>query len=285
MRVVLGALISLVSATAFAQAGAETTKVLVKTKEGVNISCAVTGNGPRTVMFVHGWLNSSLGFAEVVKNVDPAGLRLVSCDLRGTGDSDKPEGGYTIEQFAKDTMAVADHLKAKKVTLVGFSMGGPISEWAAIKWPGKVAGLVLVNPSPASGVPLPPEAIDLFRNSVGNSEKHKTIYAAGGSKNIPPETLKALLEDAAKVPAPALQGGFDAFTKANFIDKLSSIKVPTLVIGSDDLFYNQDTLHKTVVEKIPGSRLVYLPGAGHWTIAERPREVAALISAYLAASK
>lgn len=284
MRAFLFSSFVLAAAGAIAQPAAKPAAeaVIVTVDGGVKIACSVLGSGPRNVMFVHGWMNSRVGYQEVLDGLDPTGLRIVSCDLRGTGASDKPAAGYTIEQFAKDTLAVAKHLKISKMVLVGFSMGGPICEWIAATSPGSVSGLVLINPSPASGVPLPPDVVTMFRGSTGKRDVQKSIYEAGGSKNIPPTTLAALLDDAGKTPAQAIEGGFDAFTKADFIAKLKSIKAPTVVIGSDDGFYNNEVLKATVVDRIAGSRLVYLPGAGHWTIAEKPREVAAVIGAFLA---
>ena len=48
-------------------------------------------------------------------------------DLRGFGDSDKPWDGYNYDTMADDVKAVLDTLNLQDVTLVSFSMGGPIS--------------------------------------------------------------------------------------------------------------------------------------------------------------
>jgi len=50
--------------------------------------------------------------------------RTITYDHRGTGESDKPETGYSIDQFADDCSGLLDHLNLDRVHLVGYSMGG-----------------------------------------------------------------------------------------------------------------------------------------------------------------
>ncbi|NIP93298.1 MAG: alpha/beta hydrolase, partial [Akkermansiaceae bacterium] len=63
-------------------------------------------------------------FAPQAEYVVKEGHRAVSVDLRGHGDSDKPEGAYPIEQFADDTAFVIEQLGLDRPIAVGHSMGG-----------------------------------------------------------------------------------------------------------------------------------------------------------------
>ena len=53
-----------------------------------------------------------------------AGYRVITYDRRGFGESDKPETGYTYDEFAADLAGLLDGLDLRDVSLVGFSMGG-----------------------------------------------------------------------------------------------------------------------------------------------------------------
>jgi pimeloyl-ACP methyl ester carboxylesterase len=251
--------------------------------DGTSLHYRVIGEGPRTVVLVHGWMMSGAVWNAMVERLDVTGLRLVIPDGRGTGQSGKPTGGYTLEGLAKDVLAVADAAGAQRFTLVGHSMGGQLAQWVAAHAPGRVDALMLVNTVPAAGLPLPPDAAGLFRTSAGNREKQLTIVNLS-CKQLGPEGLEEMLKDAANTCAPAIENIFDAWTKGGFADKLSAITAPTLVVATDDAFLPAPFLRDAVVKPIRRARLAYLPGPGHYPQVERPVEMAGMISAFLAGS-
>lgn len=67
----------------------------------------------------------------------------ISVDLRGTGESDKPQGTYTTEQLADDVAAFMQATGIGKAHVSGLSLGGAIGLWLAAKYPDKVASLSL----------------------------------------------------------------------------------------------------------------------------------------------
>jgi len=66
-----------------------------------------------------------------------------SLDLRGTGESDKPEGVYTTELFADDVAAFMQALGITSAHVSGLSLGAATGLWLAAKYPGKVKSLSL----------------------------------------------------------------------------------------------------------------------------------------------
>jgi pimeloyl-ACP methyl ester carboxylesterase len=219
----------------------------------------------------------------LVERLDLTGLRLVIPDSRGTGQSGKPSGGYTLQGLAQDVLTVADAAGAKRFTVVGHSMGGQLAQWVSAQAPERVEAAMLVTPVPAAGLPLPPDAAGLFRTSAGNREKQTTIINLS-CKQAGPELVEEMLKDAANTSAAALEGIFDAWTAGGFADKLSAITAPTLVVATDDAFLPPAFLRDAVVKPIRRARLAYLPGPGHYPQVERPVELAALLSAFLAGS-
>ncbi len=251
--------------------------------DGTSLHYRIMGDGPRTVILVHGWMMSGAVWDWMLARMDLTGLRLVVPDGRGTGQSGKPTGGYTLEGLAQDVLAVADAAGAKRFTVVGHSMGGQLAQWVAAQAPSRVDALMLVTPVPAAGLPLPPDAAGLFRTSAGSREKQATIMNLS-CKQITPEAMETLLKDVANTSAPAIENIFDAWTKGGFADKLSAITAPTLVVATDDAFLPPVFLRDAVVNPIRRARLAYLPGPGHYPQVERPVEMAALLTAFLAGS-
>ncbi|QSQ11821.1 alpha/beta fold hydrolase [Myxococcus landrumensis] len=251
--------------------------------DGTSIHYRVVGEGPRTVVLVHGWMMSGAVWDATVERLDLTGLRLVIPDARGTGQSTKAAGGYTLAQLAQDVLAVVDAVGAKRFTVVGHSMGGQIAQWLGAQVPDRVEGLVLLNTVPAAGLPLPPDAAGLFRTSAGDRDKQKTILGLA-CKTLTPDALEALLKDAAGVSAAAIEGMFDAWTKGGFADQLSKITAPTLVVSTDDPFLPPAFLREAVVKPIRRARMAHIPGPGHYPNAEHPQETAAVLSAFLAGS-
>jgi non-heme chloroperoxidase len=256
-------------------------RAVTTSSESVKLAHRVVGSGPRTVIAVHGWMMSGRVYDDLVAALDTEGIRLVVPDLRGAGDSVKPEAGYSIAHYAADVLALADELRAERFTLIGHSMGGTIAQYVAAHAPERVEGMVLLSPVPASGMPgFPEQARPLFRGA-SHAEAHATILGMACT-NLSGKGRDHLLACAATVPAHAIAEGFEAWTGAAFGDRLSAVKARTLVVATDDPFLPPDFLRQAIVGPIAGARLAVLPGAGHYPQVERTRETAAVIEGFLA---
>src|SRR5690349_5087605 len=75
--------------------------------------------GPAIVL-LHGYSDSSLSFARVMPLL-PSEQRVIAIDLRGHGDSDKPDDGYSITTMADDVVQVMEALKVPSAVVVGHS--------------------------------------------------------------------------------------------------------------------------------------------------------------------
>src|SRR5262245_34101337 len=67
----------------------------------------------------------------------------ISVDLRGAGESDKPDGVYSTEQFADDVAALMQAIGAERAHVSGLSLGGVTGMWLAAKYPDRVRSLSL----------------------------------------------------------------------------------------------------------------------------------------------
>ena len=102
------------------------------------------GGGPDPIVCLHGITAQHRAFNAVARYLE-ASRGLVGVDLRGRGDSDKPESGYSLEAHAADVVRVLDHLGHRSAVLVGHSMGGFVALKTALRFPERVRALVLLD--------------------------------------------------------------------------------------------------------------------------------------------
>lgn len=87
----------------------------------------INPKGSKTVFFIHGWPLDHRIFEYQYDVLLSEGVRCVSMDLRGFGQSDTTAGGYDYDQLARDVQKVLSHMSLNNVTLAGFSMGGAVA--------------------------------------------------------------------------------------------------------------------------------------------------------------
>jgi len=254
----------------------------VLTDDGIAISYGIHGGGAQNVLFMHGWAGSAAYFDETLKHLDLTGLRAITFDLRGHGNSDKAETGYSLECFARDALAVADHAKAKQVIVVGYSMSGKFAQYLTLVAPDRVRGQILVAPCPASALPFPADMQRDWVDRVGNREKLREVTAMFITHPVAPGVLDRWADDAVKVPRVALDETLNMLTQTSFIERLEAVHTPTLVVGGlHDPILTPTTLRAGVVAPLPRARLVLVDG-NHELPIETPLELAGLIGAFLA---
>ncbi|MCS6912689.1 MAG: alpha/beta hydrolase [Myxococcales bacterium] len=147
--------------------------------------------------------------------------------------------------------------------------------------PARVAGLVLLCPVPAAGLPLPEPTRKLFHDAAGNHSQQRTILQMA-CRELTEAARERLLDLAASIPAACLHAGLEAWSRGGFADRLAALCAPTLVVATNDPFLPPSLLATAVVAPIARARLAVLPGPGHYPQVERPRETAALLQAFLA---
>lgn len=104
----------------------------------------VHGQGPRTLVFLHGWTGNLLVWKHQLDAFP--GTRCIGIDLPGNGQSSRREGvPYTMELFADSVRAVLDEEKVEKAFLFGHSMGFAVTEVFAAKYPQRCLGLAAID--------------------------------------------------------------------------------------------------------------------------------------------
>jgi len=110
----------------------------------VELAIGRAGDGTDPVVCLHGITAQHRAFNAAARYLGPS-RGLVGVDLRGRGDSDKPESGYGLEAHAADVVRVLDHLGLDSAILLGHSMGGFVALKTALAFPERVRALVLLD--------------------------------------------------------------------------------------------------------------------------------------------
>ena len=117
----------------------------IATRAG-HLSISEAGAGPATLL-IHGLGGSKVSFLPTVAALAPH-RRVISVDLPGFGDSDKPiRAGYDPPYFARAMIALLDALELDRAEIVGNSMGGRVALELGLEHPDRVGRLALLAPS------------------------------------------------------------------------------------------------------------------------------------------
>jgi pimeloyl-ACP methyl ester carboxylesterase len=104
------------------------------------------GGGARTVVFIHGLVMDNLSsFYFTLANPVASVAEAVLYDLRGHGMSERPAGGYRVDDLVADLAALLDQLGVARADLVGNSFGGLIALAFAAAHPARVSGVALID--------------------------------------------------------------------------------------------------------------------------------------------
>jgi pimeloyl-ACP methyl ester carboxylesterase len=98
-----------------------------------------------TIIFMHGLTANAHSFDGLIAAGLSSAFNILSVDLRGRGESDAPDSGYTMKEHADDIIGLMDALKIEKVILAGHSFGGFLALYLAKFFPARVDKLILMD--------------------------------------------------------------------------------------------------------------------------------------------
>lgn len=244
---------------------------------GVRLRYAEQGRpGATPILFLHGYGDSWFSFSAVMAAL-PAELHALALDQRGFGDSDKPQEGYGMADFAADAVAFMEALALPPAVLVGHSMGSFIARQAALAAPRRTAGLVLIG----GALHADNEGIRAFQASLREladpvpAEFAREFQAGGSFRPLPEEFLATVVAESVKAPARVWRGALAGLLAAEDAGRLAGLRVPTLVLwGDKDSVFPREA-QTALLSALPQARLKVYPDTGHALPWERPEECAA----------
>src|SRR5450755_2505155 len=245
--------------------------ISVTTPDGLNISAQEWGNpaGPE-ILFIHGFSQSHLSWMRQVDSDLAKEFRIVTYDLRGHGNSDKPLDAARYRDskaWGDEVQAVIDAAGFKRPVLVGWSYAGRvISDYVATHGASTLAGINFVD----AGIKADPAlAGDNLKNlPLMASEDLTTNIAATRafvhgcfSRQPTADDFETMLSFNMMVP-PKVRAGlsgrpFDA------TEMMSKLKLPVLVTHGAEDRNSKLVAAKYTASVIPGARLSIYEGVGH----------------------
>jgi pimeloyl-ACP methyl ester carboxylesterase len=236
------------------------------------------------LVFLPGPTDSWRSYQPVLERFSPS-LRMVAVSQRGHGDSDKPQTGYRVEDFAGDVVPLLDALDVDQAVLAGHSGSCLVARRVALDHTDRVAGLVLE----ASPTTLMGDAnLDRFIESVVSTLTDpidpafaRSFVADTSSDDLPPALLDELTAESLKVPAGVWKQVFAGLQAYDDMAELERINVPTLLVWGDADGLVSRAMQDALVERIRGAELRSYAGVGHTPRWEDPARFATDVAEFV----
>jgi pimeloyl-ACP methyl ester carboxylesterase len=230
--------------------------------------------GQRALVFVHGAGGSHLNWPPQLRRL--AGANTYALDLPGHGQSEG-QGRTSISAYADFVAAFLDTLGLEKVTLVGHSMGGATALDFALRYPERLAGLVLVG----SGARLRVASAILNGIHQDFQATLRLICDYAFAPDAPGQLKRIGRRQMGQTDPDVLYGDFAACDAFDVMDRLSEIRCPTLAIcgTADRLTFPKYSTY--LRDNIPGAQLALIEGAGHMVMLEQPEAVSQAIADFI----
>lgn len=204
--------------------------------------------------------------------------RFIMLDHRGTGRSDAPTETYGISDMAKDVIGLMNALDIEKAHILGQSMGGMIAQELAIEVPSRVSKLILC--STTCGVKRVPPSFRMIKwlmrkNAAYSPQDTLNMLYSKAYIQENPDLIASLVERMRIAPSNSrsMETHHEASKNFDSYHRLGRISAPTLIIHGEDDWVFSPKHAKILNRRIPGSKLILFPHAGHGVFSQEHRKV------------
>lgn len=212
----------------------------------INLTFHDSGGDGTPLFLLHGLTANLHSFGGLMKAGLGDGLRVIVPDLRGRGDTDKPETGYHMEDHAQDMLGLMSELGLTRVIMAGHSFGGLLSLYLAANYPDAVEKVIVIDAGKEATHPdvLPKikpsldrlgaviESADAFITTVKNSAYFADGFWSDDVEAYYRADLEALEGGAvrSKVSATAIEEAVTKIIALDWGDIISRVTQPALLI-------------------------------------------------------
>ncbi|MHB8077401.1 alpha/beta fold hydrolase [Desulfosporosinus fructosivorans] len=244
----------------------------IKGKKVYYLQTVDSGVKCSAILFIHGAGGTGHKWANQISGID--GYNLIALDLPGHGQSEG-EAEDSIINYRNFIWQFVLALELEQFVIAGHSMGGAIAMEFALKYPGVLRGMIIVD----SGARLRvnPETLKVLIRGQYPLENIKFSYSLKAS----PEILDRAVAEMQTMPTRALLEDFRACDSFNIMERVSMINLPTLILCGQDDQMTPVKYSEYLAKHLVRSLLVLIPDAGHNAMVEQPKLVNMAITEYM----
>jgi pimeloyl-ACP methyl ester carboxylesterase len=231
--------------------------------EGHKLAYTIHGRGPRTTVLMPGLLLSQKMQTRLASDLAGHGNRVVTLDFLGHGQSDRPAemGRYSMPEFARQAVALLDHLDLEQAVVGGTSLGANVTLEVAALAPQRVRGMIIEMPVLDKAIPACAAAFSPLLLALTLGEPVMKLIARG-ARAVPrqyvPFLAELVLDSIGQEPGPSgavLQGILFGRTAPDR-ETRQGFQAPALVIG-----HPRDPVHPfsdadMLAAELPNARLI-----------------------------
>ena len=263
----------------------------------VSIAYAVVGEGPFDLVYVAGWVVSSLElawdgpFGELFRRLSSFS-RLIVFDKRGTGLSDRVADLPDLETRMDDVRAVMDAAGSRRAALMGVSEGGPMTILFAATYPERTAAAILYgagasytaaddypwSPSREQALRRIPELEQRWGTTAELDDLLQELAPSAVGDEETRDWWRRLLRTSISPSAAARLHRMNVDIDVRHV--LTTIRVPTLVLHRRGDAVRKVEEGRYMAARIPGAELVELEGRDHAPFIE-PQQIVAEVEGFL----
>ena len=237
------------------------------------------GAGDPAIIFIHGAYSNRGGFGFQEEYFSPD-HRCIAVDLRGHGESDKPDELYTMDQHGHDVAELICHLELEKPVLVGQSMGGQVIIAAAAHYPDLVGAIASLD-SP-SNIPGWHQRFHGPYDHLMTEDGpfRETLIAFLSAAYLPtdhPSRLGKMAERLAEVPDHVILNSWLGKKDYDPTDTLRAVQCPYLYIDCGQPDVDLDLLRELCPQVVIGKTV----GAGHKALQDVPDQINAMLNRFI----
>ena len=241
------------------------------------------GKGDEALVLVHGWTQNLDGWRDQATDFARRN-RVISIDLPGHGQSDKPQTTYSMDYFARAVEAVMRDAKVKRAVLVGHSMGTPVARQFYRKYPEKTLAIVIVDGTlrPFGDKAMMDRMIAGFR-SPNYKETATQMFAGMSGPNLPAEAQARINASFLNTPQHVVVSAMEGMADASIWGD-DKINVPVLAVMAKNPFFPPN-IEQSFRALVPNMEFYMWDGVGHFLMMEKPKEFNEAVVAFLNKNK
>lgn len=253
---------------------------------GIGMHYVVDGDGDRPwVVLAHSLACDVAAWDHEARQLS-ASYRVLRYDARGHGRTEATPAPYSLDLLADDLHGLLDALGITRTHFVGLSMGGMIGQAFALKYPERLASLVLCDTTsryPESIRPERMERIRLVREHGMAAIVDRTIerWVTPRFRAERPGAMRRLKEMVLRTSIEGYVGCTIANMNVDFLDRLGDVNCPTLILVGEQDTPTPPAMARAMQAAIEGSELIVLPEAPHLANIEKPDEFNAALTRFL----